>query len=117
MPKVRKLSLDEVRTIENKGKGQRKLVEEQYDAIISDYAIGDYGEAELDPGENRLTVRNRIKAAAGRRKLAIEFKRTRGDVIRFKVLEAIEKAPPAPKVDVPIEPPSSIRRGRRKKVV
>ena len=63
MPNVRKLSADEVRTLENKGKGQRKLVEEQYDAIISDYLAGDFGEAMLEPGENRLTVRNRLKAA------------------------------------------------------
>jgi len=27
------------------GKGLRKLTEEQYDAILADYEVGDYGEA------------------------------------------------------------------------
>ena len=62
MPQVRKLAPEEVQTLQNKGKGQRKLVEEQYDTILSDYAIGEYGEAMLDEEDNRLTVRNRLKA-------------------------------------------------------
>lgn len=86
MPSVRKLSADEVRTIEGKVKGQRKLVEELYDQIMQEYNEGDYGEAELEPNENRITVRNRLKAAAARRGLALEFKRTKGDILRFKVV-------------------------------
>src|SRR5215217_5127798 len=66
MPNFRKLEPEEVQQIENKGKGQRKLTEEQYDAILAEYSIGDYGEALLDADENRLTVRNRLKAAARR---------------------------------------------------
>ena len=77
MPQVRKLAPEEVETIQNKGKGQRKLVEEQYDAILSDYAVGEYGEATLEPDENRLTVRNRLKAAAGQRSLGINFRPTK----------------------------------------
>ena len=52
-----------MQTIQNKGKGLRKLVEEEYDAILSDYAVGEYGEAALEPDEKLLTVRNRTKAA------------------------------------------------------
>jgi predicted RNA-binding Zn ribbon-like protein len=85
MPQVRKLAPEEVQTIENKGKGLRKLTEEQYDAFLRDYEVGDYGEAQLDEGEKRLTVRNRLKAAAGRRNVAIEFRRTTGDLLRFKI--------------------------------
>jgi hypothetical protein len=88
MPNVRKLSPEEVRTLENRGKGQRKLTEEQYDSFLSDYDVGDYGEADLDPDENRLTVRNRLKAAAQRRNLALDFKRTTGTLLRFKVVPA-----------------------------
>jgi len=95
MPTVRKLSPEEVREIENKGKGQRQLVEEEYDAFLSDYSMGDYGEAVLEPNENRLTVRNRLKAAARRRNLALNFRRTRDNVIRFQVV-APSEAPPAP---------------------
>ena len=85
MPTMRKLTPEEVQALQDKGKGPRKLVEEQYDAILSDYDVGDYGEAELEPEENRLTVRNRLRAAAQRRGLAIEFKRTSGDFVRFHI--------------------------------
>ena len=86
MPQVRKLAPEEVQAIENKGKGLRKLTEEQYDAFLSDYQVGDYGEAELEEDEKRLTVRNRLKAAANRRDASIEFKRTQGNTIRFRVV-------------------------------
>jgi hypothetical protein len=86
MPHVRKLSDDEVRDIENKGKGQRKLVEEEYDRYLAEYDVGDYGEADLGPEENRLTVRNRFKAAARRRGVALEFRRTSDTMLRFKVV-------------------------------
>ena len=98
MPTVRKLSQDEVRTIENKGKGLRKLIEEEYDMFLSDYAVGDYGEAELASDEKRLTVRNRLKAAAKRRDVSIDFKRTQGNILRFKIApNTVAAAPPAAK--------------------
>ena len=87
MPNFRKLAPEEVKTYENKGKGTRKLVEEQYDSILADYEVGDYGEAVLDEGENRLTVRNRMKAAATRRGMDISFRRTQGDILRFQIVE------------------------------
>jgi hypothetical protein len=96
MPSFRKLELEEVQEIENKGKGLRKLIEEQYDAILGEYSIGDYGEATLDIDENRLTVRNRMKAAAKRRDLAINFRRTKEDILRFQIVAAEEPAPPPP---------------------
>ena len=81
MPTVRKLAPEEVQAIHTKGKGPRKLTEEQYDGFLSEFESGDYGEAELGEGEKRLTVRNRFKAAAKRRGVAIDFKRAQGDVI------------------------------------
>lgn len=87
MPQLRKLSSAEVQTLEYKPTGQRKLIEEQYDTILSDYAAGEYGEAALEPDEKRLTVRNRLRAAAVRRGLDIDFRRTNGDFIRFQVVE------------------------------
>ncbi|HNP71568.1 MAG TPA: hypothetical protein PLO33_08335 [Kouleothrix sp.] len=110
MPNVRKLSQDEVRAIENKGKGQRKLIEEQYDEILGEYGEGDYGEALLDPGENRLTVRNRLKAAARRRNLTIDFRRTKDDLLRFQVTAAAQ----AVSTDAP-EAVAPKGRGRKKK--
>jgi len=106
MPIVRKLSEQEVQTLERKGKGQRQLVEEQYDAFLAGYEPGDHSEAELDEDENRLTVRNRFKAAAARRGLGLVFQPTRGNVMRFRVAPgtgaeaaaqvAVEPEPPAP---------------------
>ncbi len=87
MPQLRKLTPSEVQTLEYKPTGQRKLIEEQYDTILSDYAAGEYGEAALEPDENRLTVRNRLRAAAVRRGLGIDFRRTNGDFIRFQIIE------------------------------
>ena len=117
MPQVRKLAPEEVQDIQNKGKGLRKLVEEQYDAILSDYAVGEYGEAILEPDENRLTVRNRMKAAAGRRNIGIEFRRTSGDLIRFKIIEpsASSPAPVAPPVVASAPPVPAKRKGGRPK--
>ena len=87
MPQIRKLTPAEVQTLEYKPTGHRKLIEEQYDAILSDYAAGEYGEAALEPDEKRLTVRNRLRAAAVRRGLEIDFRRTNGDFIRFQVVD------------------------------
>ncbi|HEU5013692.1 MAG TPA: hypothetical protein VFT66_14295 [Roseiflexaceae bacterium] len=86
MPNIRKLAPEEVQVIEHKNKGIRKQVEEQYNALLKPFEIGDYGEARLDSDDNRLTVRNRLRAAANRRDLEIEFKRVRGDFIRFKLI-------------------------------
>jgi hypothetical protein len=98
MPTVRKLTQEEVRTIENKGKGLRKLIEEEYDMFLSDYDVGDYGEAELTSDEKRLTVRNRLKAAAKRRDVSIDFKRTQGNILRFKIApNTVVAAAPSPK--------------------
>lgn len=114
MPTVRKLAPQEIETIENKGKGLRKIIADQYDRFLADYDVGDYGEAVLDEDENRLTVRNRFKAAAGRRNVGLQFLRTTGDVIRFKVIpangdEAVETAP------VSSDAPPKRRPGRPKK--
>jgi hypothetical protein len=122
MPQVRKLAPEEVQTIENKGKGTRKLTEELYDSILSDYAVGDYGEATLDEGENRLTVRNRMKAAAGRRNLGINFRRTNGQLLRFQIVApndvtVVTRAKPVRRVPEPepepVAPPK--RKGGRPK--
>lgn len=116
MPTLRKLTPDDVKALQEKRKGPRKLVEEQYNAILSGYEVGDYGEAELTPDENRLTVRNRLHAAAKRSGLAIEFKRATGDLLRFYITgnngtDALPPAPPTSKS----EPTTTTQRNGRKK--
>jgi hypothetical protein len=119
VPQLRKLAPEEVQALQNKGKGQRKLVEEQYDAFLGDYEIGEYGEAVLDEGENRLTVRNRLKAAATRRTVGLDFRRTTGDFLRFQVVEqsANGAAKPSRKAAEPTPPPPepAKRKGGRPK--
>jgi hypothetical protein len=122
MPTVRKLLPEEVQTVENKGKGVRKRTAEQYDQFLSDYEVGDYGEAELEEEEKRLTVRNRLRAAAGRRGLDLYFSRIRGDTIRFKVISGDDQRvalepEPEPIAVASDTPPSTKRRGGRPKKV
>jgi hypothetical protein len=110
MPNIRKLTPEEVLQLTSPTKGVRKQVEAEYDAIMADYSVGEYGVAELGSEENRLTVRNRLKAAAERRGFELTFRRTKGPVIRFQVMEKEDKAP------VP-EPVAAKPKGRRKSVV
>lgn len=122
MPQVRKLTPEEVRDIEGRIKGQRKLIEEEYDALLQDYRVGDYGEAELEPEEKRITVRNRLRAAAHRRDIGLEFRRTRGNTLRFKVVPSGEETDGGEEADEAreLEPTviteeSNKRHGRQKK--
>jgi hypothetical protein len=117
MPQVRKLAPEEVREIQNKGKGQRKLVEEQYDAILSEYEVGDYGEALLEPAEKRLTVRNRLRAAAVRRAIGVEFRRTQGDLLRFQIVahsDGTARSRPVRRVPEPEPEPEPVAPPKRK---
>jgi hypothetical protein len=88
MPAVRKLTPEEVQVVEGTRKGPRRLTEEQYDGFLSEFTVGEYGEAQLGADEKRLTVRNRFKAAAARRSVAIDFQRTQGDILRFRIVAA-----------------------------
>ncbi len=85
MPAVRKLNPEEIRAVEDKGKGVRKLTEEQYDRAVAGFEVGDYGELTPDRDEKRLTAQGRLRAALSRRGLYVAFLPTRGDAIRFKV--------------------------------
>ena len=121
MPQVRKLDPSEVKAYQDKGKGQRKITEELYDSILADYEVGEYGEATLDEGENRLTVRNRMKAAATRRGIGVEFRRTTGDLIRFQVVEqstgngkAVAEEPPVVTSEPPAKPKGKGGRPKKK---
>jgi hypothetical protein len=118
MPTIRKLEPEEVQTIENKGKGLRKLTEEQYDQFLADFGTGDYGEAVLEPNEKRLTIRNRLKAAAARHGVDLHFMRTTGDMMRFKVIsrDGQTAEQPAPAVEPESVPVASTRRRRRRGV-
>jgi hypothetical protein len=87
MPSMRKLEVEEVQKFEKPTEsGMRAAIAREYDEYLSDFAPGDWGRADLQEGENKTTVRNRLKAAASRRMWALEFKRTRDDSILFRVV-------------------------------
>jgi hypothetical protein len=87
MPTFRKLTPEEAARVS--GIGPRKATELEYDSYIRDFTPGDYGEVQLHDNEKRMTIMNRLKAAAGRQNppLRLVFQRTGSDMmLRFKVL-------------------------------
>jgi hypothetical protein len=89
MPIVRKLTAEEVEELErktSKGDNARSEIAQQYDQFLIEFGPNEHGEVMLDEGDSRLNIRNRLKAAAERRGLKLEFIRTNGLVVRFKVL-------------------------------
>ena len=126
MPQVRKLAEDEVRAMERKQLGQRKVTEVEYGRLLAEFGPGDYGDMQLTEDEKRLTVRNRLKAAAARHEppLTLVFRHGRGDTLRFTVADAsattvtssaspLPPAPPAPPATAEPEPAETLkRRGR-----
>ena len=92
MPTFRKLSPTEVQTLEYTATNQRKQVEAEYDEILRPFAPGDYAQVELEGDEKRLTVRNRLTAAATRSGVTLHFLRTAPPRLRFRVGGAEEVA-------------------------
>jgi hypothetical protein len=86
MPIVQKLSPEEGSSLENECKDVRRLGAEQYDQILADFGVSDYGELIFRPDEKpRLTARRRLAAAASRRGLFLTFLLSEGDTICFRV--------------------------------
>jgi hypothetical protein len=88
MPAVRKLTVDEVQTIERKGVSLRKQVEQEYDDLVRQFATGEYAELELDSGETKPQVRSRFNKAVMRAGMDIKWLRGSGDALRFKVVSS-----------------------------
>ena len=89
MPIVRKLTAVEVEELErqeNKGDSAGAKIARQYDQFLIEFGPNEHGEVMLDEGDSKLNIQNRLKAAAERRGLKLEFIRTNGLVVRFKVI-------------------------------
>ena len=84
MPTIRKLDADEVRR-GGKKLSARAQTQREYDNYLSEFSPDEYGEAVITEEESKLTVRNRLRAAAQRRGLEIDFLRTSGPAIRFQL--------------------------------
>ena len=86
MPSLRKLEQQEVKTFERAGDGVRTEVAREYDSYLADFEPDDYGEALLAEHESKPSVRNRLLAAAERRGWTLDFIRTQGPLLCFKVV-------------------------------
>jgi hypothetical protein len=87
MPTVKKMRAEEVEAFDSRPLSRRALIAAQYDGHLANAELqpGDYGEATLDEEENKITVRNRLQAAADRRGWMLHFMRTKGQFVRFYV--------------------------------
>ncbi|MFL5804993.1 MAG: hypothetical protein ACJ8CR_25030 [Roseiflexaceae bacterium] len=100
MPRFRKLSAAEASAQDQPSPGTHAQVAQEYDAYLADFAIGDYGCAELHADERRAVVRTRLHAAAKRRSLALRFRPGPSRAMLFYVVAAPAVAPaPAPAAD------------------
>ena len=86
MPSFEKLTQDDVSDIldakrRGRGKSQRERTLEKYMEQLEPLSVGEGIAVNLEEGDNRQTVKNRLKRAASRLGYEIEFIRSRG-VIR-----------------------------------
>ena len=65
-------------------------IAKEYDALLEEFIVGDHGRAELLDGERRVTVRQRLQAAARWRNLALHFRPGRRALI-FRVNEVVPR--------------------------
>lgn len=85
MPSVRRLTPEEVQTIERKGSSQRQQRDALYDELVRQFATGDYAEVELEAGDTKPTVRSNINKAAMRAGMDLTWLRGQSGTLKFKV--------------------------------
>ena len=98
MPSLRLMQPEEVAALkkESKGNGTRKAIELAYDELLQPFGAGDVTEVTLDPTDNKVNTRNRLRSAAERRGLEIRFIRVRDEsLLRFEL--SANGGPPADK--------------------
>lgn len=79
--------LTKVETFDKKkSDGQRKHVAAEYDALLFMFHAHDCVSVGLDEDDNRITVKNRLEAAAKRRGMWIKWYRGSKTGLRFKLM-------------------------------
>jgi len=84
VPSFRKVDPAELQVSAARPPSERARIAQEYDALLEGFAVGDHGHAEVGEGERRVSVRQRLQAAARRRNLALRFRPGRGPLI-FRV--------------------------------
>jgi hypothetical protein len=90
MPKFRDLTEEEAMALarkkQPKAPSKRQIIREQYLEFLRSLKPGDRKAVDLEEGENRTTVKNRLIKAAEELGLSLAFERSKGAII-FQVLE------------------------------
>jgi hypothetical protein len=86
MPRLSKLNEQEVKALTEKkpAQSEREMVRQQYVDYLKNYNPGDWVSVDLEEGEKRQTVKNRLIAAAKQLGYQLNFIRTRG-ALKFEV--------------------------------
>ncbi|HYN89222.1 MAG TPA: hypothetical protein VER55_11855 [Ardenticatenaceae bacterium] len=88
MPGFQKLSREDIEAMTpGKARSPRAAVRDEYQGFLREIEPGEGGQVTIQEGENRTTIRNRIKSAAKALDQKVTFMRTRGDILRFRVEE------------------------------
>jgi hypothetical protein len=90
MPAFEKLSKDDVNDIldakrRGRGKSQRERILENYMEQLEGLEVGEGVSVKPKKGDNRQTVKNRLKRASSRLGYEIEFIRSRGVIRVYRV--------------------------------
>ncbi|MCL4559918.1 MAG: hypothetical protein M1281_04785 [Chloroflexi bacterium] len=86
MPKLTKLTNDEIESLikPRSHPSQREIIRKQFIEYLNKYKPGDWISVDLEEGETRQTVKNRLKSAAKELGWQLNFLRTRND-IKFEI--------------------------------
>ncbi len=89
MPKLTKLSTEEVEALKKKKSGlsDRERIRQQYIDYLKNFNAGDWVVVALEAGERRQTIKNRLKTAANQLGYNLNFIRSRND-LKFEIQKA-----------------------------
>jgi len=92
MPVFTKMTQEDVEVLlgkkQRKGLNQREAVRQQYVEYLKQYQPGEWVSVELQEGEQRVTIKNRLIKAADEIGCELKFARSRG-TIKFEVTEKV----------------------------
>ncbi len=88
MPEFTKLNAEQLKSTSNAVSGERARIREEYKGYLQGLNPGEGGELRLVGDEKKITVKNRLKRAAEDLELAITFRRSSSDSVRFQMTEA-----------------------------
>ncbi len=89
MVTMRKMTDEEVQALKNKkgGVSERAKMRQEYREYLGKFSAGDWVTVDLEDGEKRSTVRNRLLSAAKDLGFKLNFSRSR-EGIRFEIQKA-----------------------------